>query len=171
MIRKNKKLANRILLCILLLPIILIFSCKKDPADIGIGTIKVDINGTAYTFSVQSRATTLPVTGGNGIQIQGKYKETSTTNLTLSIVRPSPISTGTYIENNASNPLVTITHCTEVIVPCFFQATTFGSTSNPVTITITEITGSSIRGNFKGELQTSPGTTETLSNGVFYVSF
>jgi len=150
---------------------ILLFSCKKDPVDIRIGTIKVDINGTAYTFNVQAKATRLSVTGGNGIQIQGNYKETSTTNLTLTIVRPSPISTGTYIENTASNPLVTITHCTEVLVPCFFQAVVFGSTSNPVSITITEITGSSIKGDFKGELRTSSGSTETLSNGEFYVSF
>jgi hypothetical protein len=149
----------------------LLFSCKKDETDIPIGTIKVDINGVAYTFSEQAKATRLLVTGGYGIQIQGNYRTNSTTNLTLSIVRPTPISTGTYIENTGSNPLVTITHCTEVIVPCVIQAVTFGSISNPVSITITEITGSSVRGNFKGELQTSSGTTETLSNGVFYVSF
>ena len=149
----------------------LLFSCKKDPVDIPIGTIKVDINGTDYTFSVQAKATRLAVTGGNGIQIEGRYKETSTTNLTMVIARPSPISTGTYTENASSNPLVTITHCTEVIVPCVFQATTFGSTANPVSITITEITSSSIKGNFKGELRTGSSTTETLSKGQFYVSF
>lgn len=148
----------------------LLFSCKKD-VEIRIGTIKVDINGTAYTFNVQAKATNLSVTGGHGIQIQGNYKETSTTNLTLTIARPSPISTGSYTENPGSNPLVTITHCTEVIVPCVFRATTFGSTSNPVNITITEMTSSSVKGNFKGDLRLGSGSIETLSNGEFYVSF
>ena len=164
-------LANKKLIHLSTILTLLLFSCKKDPVDIRIGTIKVDINGTAFTFNVQAKATRLSVTGGNGIQIQGNYKETSTTNLTLTIARPSPISTGAYIENTASNPLVTVSHCTEVFVPCVFQAVTFGSTTNPVSITISEITGSSVRGNFKGELRLNSGNTETLSNGEFYVSF
>ena len=149
----------------------LLFSCKKDATDIAIGTIKVDINGNAFTFSLQAKASTLPVTGGYGIQIQGYYRNGSTTNLSFSIVRPFPISTGTYSENAAGNPLVLMTHCTEVITPCVIRANAYGSTSNPVSITITEITGSSVKGTFKGELQVSTGSTEVLSNGVFYVSF
>ena len=149
----------------------LFFSCKKDDTDIPIGTIKVDINGSSYTFNLQAKATTLTVTGGYGIQIQGYYRNGSTTNLSFSIVRPSAISTGTYTENTASNPLVLMTHCTEVIAPCVIRANAYGSTSNPVSITITEITGSSVKGTFKGDLQVSTGTTEVLSNGVFHVSF
>lgn len=163
-----KKLFN-----ILLASSISIFSisCKKDATDIPIGTIKVTISGTAYTFNVQAKATRLIVSGGYGIQIQGNFKTTSTTNLSFSIVRPSPISTGTYTENTVGNPLVQMTHCTEVLFPCVIQATAYGSTSNPVSITITEITSSSVKGTFNGELQVSSGGTELLKNGAFYVSF
>ena len=148
---------------------ILLFSCKKD--DISIGTIKVDINGVAYTFSQQAKATRLSVTGGYGIQIQGNYRTNSTSNLSFTVVRPESISIGAFIENVGNNPLVTMTHCTEVIFPCVIQANAYRSISNPVTITITEITGSSVKGTFKGELQVSSGTTEVLSKGEFYVSF
>ncbi|MBL0132457.1 MAG: hypothetical protein IPP43_16260 [Chitinophagaceae bacterium] len=96
-----------------------ISSCKKDATDIPIGTIKVKIDGTDFTFNVQAKATTLAVAGGFGIQIQGNYKTTSTTNLSFTIVRPSPITTGSYTENTGGNPLVTMIHCTEVLVPCF----------------------------------------------------
>lgn len=150
---------------------ILTISCKKDATDIPIGTIKVKIDGTDFTFNVQAKATTLAVAGGFGIQIQGNYKTTSTTYLSFTIVRSSPITTGSYTENIGGNPLVTMTHCTEVLIPCFFLATTYGSSSNPVSITITEITGSSVKGTFRGELKFSSGGPELLTNGAFYVSF
>lgn len=146
-------------------------SCKKDATDIPIGTIKVEINGNAYTFNVQAKATMLTVSGGYGIQVQGNFKTTSTTNLSFSVVRPGPISTGSYTENTAGNPLVMMTHCTEVLFPCVIQATAYRSSSNPVSVTITEITGSSVKGTFSGELQVSSGGTELLKNGAFYVSF
>lgn len=145
-------------------------ACKKDPTDIPIGTIKVDIDGKTKTFSVQAKASRLPVTGGYGIQIQGNYRTGSTTNLTLVIVRPSPITTGIYTENVNDNPLVTMTHCIEVITPCVFRSESFKSTSNPVSITISELTNSYVKGTFKGELQTS-SNKENYTNGVFYVSF
>ena len=63
----------------------IVISCKKDPTDIPIGTIKVDIGGNPSTFSVQARATRLLVTGGYGIQIQGYYKTSSTTNLSSAL--------------------------------------------------------------------------------------
>jgi hypothetical protein len=145
-------------------------SCKKDPTDIPIGTIKVDIDGHSSTFSVQAKASRLSVTGGYGIQVTGNLKTTSTTNLSFSIISPNSINAGTYTENTSSNPLVTMTHCTEVIVPCVIRANSYGSPSNPVSITITEITGSYVRGTFKGELQ-GGSSKEVYSNGLFYVSF
>lgn len=163
-----KKIFYLLLACCI---IIIISSCKKDATDIPIGTIKVKIDGKDFTFNVQAKATTLAVAGGFGIQIQGNFKTTSTTNLIFTIVRPSPITTGNYTENTGGNPLVTMTHCTEVLIPCFFQATTYGSSSNPVSITITEITGSSVKGTFRGELKFSSAGTELLTNGAFYVHF
>jgi hypothetical protein len=161
------------ILIILLISCLTFFSitCKKDSVDnIKIGTIKADINGSSSTFSVQAKATNLSVSGGYGIQIQGNYRTGSTTNLTLVVMRPSPITTGVYTENANNNPLVTMTHCTEVIVPCVIRADSYKSPANPVSINITEITGSSVRGTFKGELQ-SGSNKEVYSNGLFYVSF
>ena len=81
-------------------------SCKKDATDIPIGTIKVKIGSTNYTFNEQAKATRLPVSGGFGIQIQGNYRTGSTTNLVFSMVRPDAISAGSYTENTRGNPLV-----------------------------------------------------------------
>jgi len=159
-------------LCLSLIISLLFFSCKKDSVDnIPIGTIKVDLGGIANTFSIQAKATRISVTGGNGIQVQGNYRTGSTTNLNFSIVSPGAISTGLYTENAAGNPLVTMTHCTEVLFPCVIQTKNYGSSSNPVSITITEINSSFIKGTFKGDLQGNSNGTEVMTNGVFYVSF
>jgi len=149
-------------------------SCKKDATDIPIGTIKVDIGGSNSTFSVQAKATRLSVSGGYGVEIQGNYRTGSTTNLSFSIASPTQISTGVYTENTTGSQLVTMKHCTEVLFPCVVQASTYGSTTNPVSITITEINSSFVKGTFRGELlfvRGSTGGTEVLANGVFYVSF
>lgn len=150
-------------------------TCKKDPLDIPMGTIKAKINGNEKTFNIMPKATRLNVTGGHGLQVQGYYRDGSTTNLTFSIVSPNPITSGTYTENTVSNPLVSMTHCIEVISPCVIQTTSYISTSNPVSITITEITSSSVKGTFKGDLKnsTSSGSpsSDLFTNGVFYVSF
>lgn len=154
----------------------LFIKCKKESSDIPIGTIKVNVGNTENPFSVNAKATRLNVTNGYGIQIQGNYRTGSTTNLVFSIVSSNPIIKGTYTENPGSNPLVLMTHCIEVIWPCIIQTSAYGSISNPVSITITEITSTYVRGTFKGELQGPPisggtPTTEVFSNGVFYVSF
>lgn len=168
----KKKLYFLLTCCVTIITI----SCKKDATDIPIGTIKVDIDRNNSTFSVEAKATRLPVTGGYGIQVQGNYRTGSTTNLSFSIVSPNQISTGVYTENTTGNPLVTMKHCTEILFPCVVQASTYGSTTNPVSITIIEINSSFIKGTFKGELLSSTmvngnPVTEVLTNGAFYVSF
>jgi hypothetical protein len=169
---KNKFMNKIYYLFLVICLSVINISCKKDTVDtIKIGTIKVDIDGSAYTFSVQSKATRLQVTGGFGIQVQGNFKTSSTTNLSFSIVRPTSITAGTYIENGGGNPLITMIHCTEVLIPCLTSASTYGSPTNPVSITITDITSSYVKGTFKGELQISAGGTETLKNGMFYLNF
>lgn len=154
---------------ITLLTSLLFVSCKKDKMDIPIGTIKVDINGNSSSFNVQAKATRISVTGGYGIQILGYLKSSSTTNLSFSLISPTPITNTVYTENSAGSPLVEMIHCVEVIVPCVFRTAAHGSVSNPVSVTISEITGSYVKGTFKGEL--GGQSTEVLSNGVFYVSF
>ena len=161
-----KKLYNILLISCLTISAI---TCKKDGADIPIGTIKVDINGNSSSFSVQAKATRINVTGGYGIQIEGYLKSSSTTEMLFSIASTNPITNITYTENSAGNPLVQMTHCVEVLVPCVFRTAAHGSTSNPVSVTISEITGSHVKGIFKGEL--SGHSTEVLINGIFYVSF
>lgn len=150
-------------------------TCKKDPMDVPIGTIKAEINGNEKTFSISPKVTRLNVTGGYGIQVQGYYRNGSTTNLIFSIVSPNAITSGTYTENTASNPLVSMTHCIEVIAPCVIQTSSYRSASNPVSITITEITNGYVKGTFKGDLKnpTSGGspTSDLFTDGVFYISF
>lgn len=147
----------------------LFIKCKKESSDIPIGTIKVNIGSTEKTFNVNAKATRLNGTNGYGIKVQGNYRSGSTTTLVFSIISPNPITNGTYTENVVSNPLVLMTHCVEVIWACVIQTSAYGSRSNPVTITITEITSTYVRGTFKGELQGS--AIEVFSNGLFYVSF
>jgi len=151
----------------------MINSCKKESVDnIPLGTIKAELNGIMTTFNIQAKATRLSVTGGYGIQVQGNYRTGSTTNFSFTIVKPDPLTTGTYTENAGGNPLVTVKHCTEVLYPCVIQAVTYGSSSNPVSITITDINNSYVKGSFKGELSVNTnGGKEILTKGVFYVSF
>lgn len=144
-------------------------ACKKDRMDIPIGTIKVDIDGHSSSFSVRAKATRINVTGGYGLQIEGYLKSSSTTEMLFSIASTYPITNTTYTENSAGNPLVKMTHCVEVLVPCVFRTAAHGSASNPVSVAIIEITGSHVKGTFKGEL--NGHSTEVLSNGVFYVNF
>ena len=153
----------------------LFVSCKKDAKDIPIGTIKTNIGSGEKTFSISAKATRLNVTNGHGIQIEGYYRSGSTTNLVITIISPSPITVNTYTENVGSNPFVAMTHCVEVISPCVIQTSAYGSVNNPVSVTITEITATSVRGTFKGELAgavyNGSQSKEVFANGVFYVSF
>lgn len=151
-------------------------SCKKDPESAAIGTISVSINGTNTTFDFGAKASQIPVTGGYGIKIQGNKKDPSqsATSLTLTIVRPTPITAGTYIENGAGNPLVSMDYFFDLLFGSGSTASAFRSPTNPVTITLTEYNSTSIKGTFSGELQSNYAGTVTktlLSNGSFYVSF
>ncbi len=152
-------------------------SCKKDNADIDLGTISVSIDGKQTTFNFGAKATTTSVTGGYGITIKGNKKDpaASQTNISFSITSPSPIVAKTYVENGGGNPLIQMEYFYDFILGIGTTASAYGSTTNPVTITITEITSSSARGTFHGELLYTAldGTTgkAVLSNGVFYVSF
>ena len=154
-------------------------SCKKASSntDIALGTISVSIDGTATTFNYGAKASNIAVTGGYGIKIHGNKKDpsTSATNLTISVVRPTPITTGTYVENAGGNPLVKIDYFFDVFFGSGSTSSSYGSTTNPVNIIITEMSASSVKGTFSGELEgiSINGTKvkTVLSNGVFYVSF
>lgn len=155
-------------------------SCKKEGANtnVAIGTISVSIDGNTTTFNVGAKASVLPVTGGYGIKIFGNKKDpaTSATSLTINIARGSAITTGTYVENGAGNPLVQMDYFLDLFFGSGTDYSNFRSTSNPVTINIIEISSSYVKGTFSGELigpNISGGAPvkTVLSSGVFYVSY
>jgi len=155
-------------------------SCKKDNGndDIDIGTITADVDGVATSFNHSAKATVLNVSGGYGISIQGYKKDLSEsqTNWTFSIARPTPITTGTYIENSGSNPLVRMTYTYDFLAGILYTSEAYGSSAHPVTITITDISSTSVKGTFSGELYCTSGPAGTpyknvFSNGSFNVSF
>ncbi len=156
--------------------LVLFTSCKKENTNVAIGTISVSIDGTATTFNFGAKASVLPVTGGYGIQIQGNKRDpaTSATNLTISVASAAPITTGTYVENSGGN-VVKIDYDFDYFLSTS-TSSSYGSTTNPVTITITEINSTSVKGTFSGELQGAgigggDLVKNVLADGVFYVSF
>ncbi len=157
--------------------ITLFFSgCKKDPLDIPLGTISVSINGTETTFNIQSKALLTNTAGYYTLTIHGykKYIGASSTQIKLIITSSNPISAGIFSENPfASQSNVQIDFFQEFILGFGTGYYTYGSPSNLSTVTISSITGTSVKGMFKGELRegSSVGEKKSLSRGVFNVSF
>lgn len=152
-------------------------SCSKDisdPGKIPPGTISVKIDGNESSFNVQAKATRLMVSGGYGLQVQGYKKDPaiSGTNLTITIARPQPLSTGTYTENSGNNPLVNMSHFVDLFFGYGSTTSPFLSSNDPVSVTITELTGGNVKGTFRGELREGPGTAAVrFVNGAFNVNF
>ena len=165
------------LISIVLMTAVLAVSCKKDPTDIPIGTISAAVEGTTTDFKVNAKATRLSVQNGFGIKISGYKKDPSLsgTNLEVIIVRPSQITVGNYVENPGDNPLVELNHFQEFILGSGTIYSNFHSNAHPVTVSISEINGTSVKGTFSGELKVGglngSTTTAMLTNGVFNVSF
>ncbi len=166
---------------IFLTPVILLIgftSCKKksDNKDIPLGTISVSIAGTTTTFNHTAKALVGSVQNGFGIQIHGYKKDPtlSLTDVTIWIISPSPIGTGTYTENIAGNPLVSTDLFQEFILGVGNVFSSYYSTTNPLTVSITAISASSVKGTFRGELKglnlNGDSTTIQLANGAFHVS-
>jgi hypothetical protein len=68
-----------------------------------------------------------------------------------------------------------MTYFLDAVLGIGATASNYGSTTDPVTITITDITSSTVKGMFSGELSYTdlngnPGKN-VLSNGTFNVSF
>lgn len=155
---------------------LLFSSCKKDPLDIPLGTISVSINGTETNFNLQSKALLTNSAGYNTLTIHGykKYTSANSTQIELIITSLNPISSGIFSENPAASPSnVRINFFQEFILGLGTGYFTYGSPSNLCTINISTITGTSVKGMFKGELRagSSAGEKVSLSRGVFNVSF
>ncbi len=128
------------------------------------------------TFNFGAKVIVTSVTGGYGINIKGNKKEpaSSQTNILFSITSPSPIVAKTYVEGGG-NPLIQMEYFFDLVLGIGTTASNYGSTTNPVTITITEITSSSVKGTFRRELlytdlNGNPGKN-VLSDGAFNVNF
>ncbi len=158
---------------------VLFFSaCKKDPLDIPLGTFSVSIGGSKTTFNVQSKAVRSGTAGSYMLTIHGFKKDpaSSSTDMKLIITSPNPITSGTFTENPSSgNTLVRIEHFQEFIFGLGTGYASYRSNSNPCTVTISSIAGASLKGTFKGDIQSgvagAPGEKVVLSSGVFNVSF
>jgi hypothetical protein len=163
-------------------------SCKKGTSNVDnhVSTISVAIDGKVDTFGFAVSAGRLSVAGGYGIGIAGfRYPSSAmnNTSLSISISRPTQITTGTYIENVSGNPLVKLSYINDMGFDNNIQSDVsstsdaYGSLRNPVTITITNINSATVKGTFSGELL-SPGLNiggppfkTVLANGVFDVAF
>jgi hypothetical protein len=153
-----------------------VFACNKPdtPDSVPLGTIQVDINGTASTFNIESTGSFTSNPGSYGLKIIGYKKERSSsgTYLELNIISNSPITAGSYTEQTSPNFVVTGVHFVDVFFGMGGTTRNFGSTSNPMTITLNGFSGTEIKGTFKGDMNQPGGTTSTtekLTNGIFYV--
>ena len=162
-------------------------SCKKGTSNVDnhVSTISVSIDGEIDTFYYGASAARLSVAGGYGIGIGGVRYDigivTFSPSLSISISRPTAITTGTYIENVSGNPLVKLSYVNDRwednIGLVSSTSDAYGSLTNPVTITITNANSARVKGTFSGELL-SPGLNiggppfkTVLANGVFDVAF
>lgn len=153
-------------------------SCKKshDGADAA-DTISTSIDGQITTFNVGAHASTLSVAGGYGINIHGNKKDPSTskTALSISIVSPNPIGKGTYVENSNGNPLVAMIYDYDFVFGIIYTYEAYGSSTHPLSVTITEINSSFVKGTFSGEVEGTDATGATVrylfTNGTFNVKF
>jgi len=156
-----------------------LISCKKSKENNAdpVGTISVSIDGTKTTFNNGAKATVMSVSGGYGINIKGNKLDPSAsqTSLSFSVVSPSVISARSYVENAGSNPLLVMDYFFDVVFGIGTTSSAYGSTTSPVTVTISEINSASVKGTFSGELSYTDlngnPAKNVLTNGAFNVSF
>jgi hypothetical protein len=164
-------------LVILTLTATMSVSCKKEADNVPLGTFKATIDGVAITFNISAKVSTVSVQNGYGIKIFGYKKDPSIsgTDLQIIIVRPTPITAGTYIENPGNKPLVEMNYFYDLFFGAGVGYSGFHSAARPVKVNVTEISSTSIKGTFEGEIQGTGFSGETIKsqiiNGVFHLSF
>ena len=168
-----------------IVPVLIILSfvciaCKKEPVDPGyggLGTISAKIDGDTKTFNTSSKAILVSTLYPYEIRIEGYEQPGSFTNMVIRIVSPHPIVPGTY--TNDPDPAMNV----QII---YYEGPRLYGTDHDSweqvgflrrtgTVTISEISNSSVKGTFSATLfySTFTGTdrANTLSNGIFNVSF
>lgn len=146
-----KESKNIILLSAVLLTLM---SCKKDNDDIPIGTFSAIIDGTRTSFTQGVEADIDNLTGAYRLYIRG-YKENpsfSQTSLMISVFNENMITPAIYIENSTNRPLVEMSYDRDLGSGDFFNAYAFKSNPKPVTVVVTEVNSTFVKGAFSGEL-------------------
>ena len=155
-------------------------ACKKESVDAsqgGLGTISAKIDGNTKTFNTSAKAIQVSTRSPYEIRIEGYEKPGSLTNIAIRIVSPNPIVAGIY--SNDPDP------STHVQIIYYEGPQLYGTDHDSWeqvgflhrtgSVTINEISNSSVKGTFSATLfySTFTGTdlTNTLSNGIFNVSF
>ena len=151
--------------------------CKK--AKVEDYNISARIGTTDYNFPLSMTTTNLNSAGTFGYTFKGFQTEESSTSLAITVSRPTTLTTGIYVENAGANPVVKINFSYHYSAYSFYiwsygagntEYSEHLSSTNPLTVYITEITGNYIRGTFNGELQVNGGTQKApITNGVFYI--
>jgi len=167
---------KRTVLCVFISSLVLA-SCGKDgdtttPGNSG--TITATIDGLPVSFNFNAKARHLTVAGSEAINITGYQGTGSSNDIGITIAKTGGVSAGYYSEiktttigksalnyRDASTGNTYISH----------ESTTF-----PSTTTVSEITSTSIKGTFSGDifLLQSGGvstTKKTITNGTFVVNF
>ncbi len=173
---------TRVLLFIFIASIA-VTSCKKnvaapEPIKEGLGTMSAVIDGKACSFNYGTDPNTtakarLGTSYPNlyelvvvGQKATGWFED----GLSVTIDSPDPITTGTYIFNNASNMRIAIWYCPARIPlePCRVSG-------NSGIVTITEINSSYVKGSFSATLSyidnSGVARTNIVTNGKFNAPF
>lgn len=169
---------NALLFTVILFLGLFTLSCKKDtPDSVPLGTIEANVDGTKTTFNNEATATITTSNGNVTLEIKGykKPRSTSGTYLSLKILKTGPVTSGTYTETNAGPYRLQAEHFVDLFFGVGGSSFTYGSSSNPVRITITDMSATYVKGTFSGELRSGAagGANNTyvkLTNGVFHVS-
>ena len=146
-------------------------SCQKHQEDpVESNLISVDIDGVKTYFNAMDEVS-LNILDLHRLDVQGFEKASPdfSNNLSFTVIDTVDITTKTYSESIFNYPHVDI-HYTSALASNV-RATANSRVSNPVSVTITDITPTTIKGTFSGELWyydlNNNDVKTTLSNGVF----
>lgn len=146
-----KETKNIILLSVVFLGLM---SCKKGNDDTIIGTFSATIDGTRTSFTHALEADITNLTSAYNLYIRGykEYPGASQTSLMISVFSENMVTPATYIENSTNGPVVEMSYDRDLGSGNFFNAYAFKSNTKPVTVVVTEVNSTFVKGTFSGEL-------------------
>jgi hypothetical protein len=161
---------------------ILLMFCGCKPEDMltpinggggggGTGSLQVSMDGTNTTFNTSAIAALSNTSGFFTLQMLGFNGAAGTSStLQVAVIRSSAIATGTYSETNTTGDVVSVIYH-DVSTSKTYQ--NFASATNPLTITITALSSTSVQGTFQGDIFdiSSLTTKKVLTSGSFNLHF